>query len=85
MCPKIDVMERECKKLEVGRNLNKAHVYIFLKKDYHVYIVSSSQKRKQIPKPSWLQKLLLPLFLFSYCIRFILSQIWPTLTKFIEK
>jgi hypothetical protein len=24
MCPKIDVMERECKKLEVGRDLNKA-------------------------------------------------------------
>jgi hypothetical protein len=26
MCPKIDVMERECKKLEVGRDLNKALV-----------------------------------------------------------
>jgi hypothetical protein len=24
MCPKINVMERECKKLEVGRDLNKA-------------------------------------------------------------
>jgi hypothetical protein len=28
MCPKIDVMERECKKLEVGRDLNKASVFI---------------------------------------------------------
>jgi hypothetical protein len=27
MCPKIDVMERECKKLEVGRHLNKPQVY----------------------------------------------------------
>jgi hypothetical protein len=23
MCPKIDVMKKECKKLEIGRNLNK--------------------------------------------------------------
>jgi hypothetical protein len=28
MCPKIDVMERECKKLEVGRDLNKTWIKI---------------------------------------------------------
>jgi hypothetical protein len=27
MCPKIDVMERECKKLELWRDLNKALLY----------------------------------------------------------
>jgi hypothetical protein len=29
MCPKIDVIERECKNLEVGRDLNKALVQIY--------------------------------------------------------
>jgi hypothetical protein len=27
MCPKIDMMERECKKLEFGGDLNKTLVY----------------------------------------------------------
>jgi hypothetical protein len=33
MCPKIDVMERECKKLEVGNDLNKALVCISSEKE----------------------------------------------------
>jgi hypothetical protein len=27
MCPKIDVMERECKNLEFGNDLNKAQLF----------------------------------------------------------
>jgi hypothetical protein len=44
MCPKIDVMERECKKLKIGRDLNKA--LVLLPHHYLARSFFSSQSRR---------------------------------------